>query len=103
MLVPHVPGRLIVVGTVYARHLAWVERENGLPRIMIRALASGEEHAIAFAEEAYALRLQTGLEFDTDILRFAYSSMTTPEETYDYDMARANARAAEARGNPLGP
>ncbi len=91
MVVPHVSGRLIVVGTVYARHLAWVERENGLPRIMIRELASGEEHAIAFAEEAYALRLQTGLEFDTEVLRFTYSSMTTPEETYDYDM-RARAR-----------
>jgi oligopeptidase B len=85
-VVPHVAGRLIVMGTVYARHLVWVERENGLPRIRIRALDSGEEHAIAFDEEAYALYLLPGLEFDTDTLRFTYSSMTTPEETYDYDM-----------------
>ncbi|MBY6239883.1 S9 family peptidase [Methylosinus sp. Sm6] len=90
-VVPHVRGRLIVIGTVYARHLAWVERENGLPRIVIRDLVSGEDHAIAFDEEAYALRLQPGVEFDTDILRFTYSSMTTPEETYDYDM-RARTR-----------
>ncbi|HEY8261060.1 MAG TPA: S9 family peptidase [Methylosinus sp.] len=85
-VVPHVKGRMIVIGTVYARHLVWAERENGLPRIVIRALESGEEHAIAFDEEAYALYLQLGLEFDTDTLRFAYSSMTTPTETYDYDM-----------------
>jgi oligopeptidase B len=84
--VPHVKGRMIVIGTVYARHLVWAERENGLPRIVIRALASGEEHAIAFDEEAYALYLIPGLEFDTDTLRFTYSSMTTPAETYDYDM-----------------
>jgi oligopeptidase B len=83
---PHVKGRMIVIGTVYARHLVWAERENGLPRIVIRALESGEEHAIAFDEEAYALYLLPGLEFDTDTLRFAYSSMTTPAETYDYDM-----------------
>ncbi|QGM47536.1 S9 family peptidase [Methylocystis heyeri] len=84
--VPHRPGRMIVIATVYARHLAWVERENSLPRIVIRNLLSGEEHAVAFEEEAYALYLQTGLEFDTSTLRFAYSSMTTPTETYDYDM-----------------
>ncbi len=85
-VVPHRAGRMIVVSTVYARHLAWVERENSLPRLVIRALESGAEHAIAFAEEAYALYLQTGLEFDTNTLRFVYSSMTTPQETYDYDM-----------------
>ncbi len=96
VVVPHVSGRMIVIGTVYAGHLVWVERENGLPRIVIRALDSGEQHAIAFDEEAYALRLLTGLEFETDVLRFTYSSMTTPEETYDYDM-RARARLLRKR------
>jgi oligopeptidase B len=94
--VPHVSGRLIVMGTVYSGHLVWVERENGLPRIVIRALDTGEQHAIAFDEEAYALRLHTGIEFDTNILRFTYSSMTTPEETYDYDM-RTRARVLRKR------
>ncbi|PWB82240.1 MAG: S9 family peptidase [Methylocystaceae bacterium] len=95
-VVPHVSGRMIVMGTVYTGHLVWVERENGLPRIVIRAFDGGEQHAIAFDEEAYALRLQTGLEFETDILRFTYSSMTTPEETYDYDM-RARTRVLRKR------
>ena len=85
-VVPHRPGRMIVIATVYADHLAWVEREDSLPRLKIRALASGEEHAIDFDEEAYALHLEPGLEFDTTTLRFTYSSMTTPHETYDYDM-----------------
>jgi oligopeptidase B len=85
-VVAHRPGRMIVFCTVYAGHLAWVEREDSLPRLKIRALASGEEHAIDFDEEAYALHLEPGLEFDTTTLRFTYSSMTTPHETYDYDM-----------------
>ena len=72
--------------TVYAKHLVWVEREHSLPRLKIRELASGEAHAIDFAEEAYALSLEPGLEFDTTTLRFTYSSMTTPREIYDYDM-----------------
>lgn len=80
-------GAMIVAFTVYARFLVWLTRENSLPKLMIRDLTSGDEHAIDFEEEAYSLSLEPGLEFDTGILRFTYSSMTTPEETYDYDMA----------------
>jgi oligopeptidase B len=54
---------------------------------VVRHLASGDEHAIAFAEEAYWLGLDPGYEFATDTLRFAYSSMATPEEVWDYDLA----------------
>ncbi len=86
-LVAHRRGRMIVVSTVFARRLVRLERENGLPSIVVRESAGGAEHEIAFAEEAYSLRVDSGLEFDTDILRFVYSSMTTPAETYDYDMA----------------
>ena len=85
-LVPHRPGVLIAGFEVYARWLVRLERENALPRIVVRDLASGEEHTIAFEEEAYSLGLAGSYEYDTDILRFTYSSMTTPEHVYDYDM-----------------
>lgn len=85
-VVHHRHGVMIDSFTVYARHLVWLLRENSLPKIVIRALSSGDEHAIHFDEEAYALSIDPGLEFDTNILRFVYSSMTTPDETYDYDM-----------------
>src|SRR5262249_3325768 len=64
-----------------------LEREDGLPRIVVRHLASGEEHAIAFDEEAYSLGIDGGYEFSTNLLRFTYSSMTTPAEVWDYDLA----------------
>lgn len=95
-LAPHRQGRMIVAVAAFARHLVWLERENGLPRIVVREIATGAEHAIAFAEEAYSLRMERGLEFDTDVLRFVYSSMTTPQETYDYDM-RTRARTLRKR------
>ncbi|MFO1114746.1 MAG: S9 family peptidase [Beijerinckiaceae bacterium] len=85
-LIPHRRGCMIVTATVFQRHMVRLERENGLPRIVIRDMESGGEHAIAFAEEAYSLRMESGIEFDTDNLRFVYSSMTTPDETWDYDM-----------------
>ncbi len=86
-LVPHRPRRLILDFTVYKDFLVRLERESSLPRIVIRHLATGEEHAIAFGEEAYALGMVGGFEFDTTTLRFSYSSMTTPNQIYDYNMA----------------
>ena len=85
-LIPHEPGRLILAHTAYARHLVRLERVEGLARIVVRRLADGHEHIIAFDEEAYSLGLAGGYEFDTNLLRFTYSSMATPMRVYDYDM-----------------
>ena len=86
-LVPHRPGVYILSFMVLEDWLIRLEREDGLPRIVVRRLASGEEHVIAFAEEAYSLGIDGGYEFATNLLRFTYSSMTTPEEVWDYDLA----------------
>lgn len=83
---PHRPGRLILSMTLYQNHMVRLEREDGLPRIVIRRLSDGAEHAIAFAEEAYALGVMDGHEFATTRIRFTYSSLTTPTQTFDYDM-----------------
>jgi len=87
-LVPHIPGRLILETIVYKEHLTRLEREGGLPRIVIRRFADGAEHVVAFDEEAYALGVSAGYEYDTTTLRFTYSSMTTPAQVYDYDVER---------------
>ncbi|MEZ5829266.1 MAG: S9 family peptidase [Hyphomicrobiales bacterium] len=83
---PHRPGRLILDIIAYKNFLIRLEREDGLPRIVIRRFADGEEHEIAFDEEAYALGISHGYEYDTHTLRFTYSSMTTPAQVFDYDM-----------------
>ena len=83
---PHRPGRLILDVVAYKDFLVRLEREDGLPRIVVRRFADGEEHAIAFDEPAYALGISAGYEYDTPILRFTYSSMTTPAQVFDYDM-----------------
>ena len=86
-LIPHREGVYIIDVELYADHMVRLERANALPAIIIRDLGSGEEHAIAFDEAAYSLDTLGGYEFDTTNLRFSYSSMTTPSEVYDYDMA----------------
>ncbi|ACU47567.1 S9 family peptidase [Brucella microti] len=85
-IVAEKPGRLILSHSAYKHHLVWIERDNGLPRIVIHDRKTGEEHAIAFDEEAYSLGLHGSAEYDTDVIRFSYSSMTTPEQLFDYNM-----------------
>ena len=57
-------------------------------------MPSAEDHEISFDEEAYSLGLSAGLEFDTEVVRFTYSSMTTPSQVFDYNMT---ARTRELR------
>ncbi|MGM5052353.1 S9 family peptidase [Tardiphaga sp. 604_B6_N1_1] len=86
-LIPYREGIYVLDMDLTAGHLVRLERANALPSIVIRDLTTKEEHAIAFDEAAYSLDTMGGYEFDTTTLRFAYSSMTTPSEVYDYDMA----------------
>ena len=85
-LIPHRPGIFIVAFGVFKNWLVRLERENALPRMVIRDMHSGEEHSIAFDEKAYSLGFGEMREFETDILRFSYSSMTTPAQVFDYNM-----------------
>lgn len=85
-LVPHRPGIFLVGHAVFRNWLVRLERENALPRIIVRHMPSGEEHAIAFAEEAYSLGFGDMREYETDTLRFSYSSPTTPTQVFDYNM-----------------
>ena len=85
-LVPHEAGRLVVASAAFAGHLVRLQKRNALPEIVIRSFRDGRETAISFPEEAYSLGLGDVAEQDTTVMRFTYSSMTTPTETYDYDM-----------------
>jgi oligopeptidase B len=99
---PHRPGRLILDVLVFSDFLVRLEREHGLPRIVIRQWSDGAEHSIAFDEEAYSLSVLPGYEFATSTLRFSYSSMTTPTQIYDYDMATRERRLRKTQEVPSG-
>jgi oligopeptidase B len=90
-LVPHQEGHLILALNSYNDHLVMLIRANALPYIKIINMSDGQAQNIAFDEAAYDLVLHANAEYQSDILRFTYSSMTTPAEVYDYDMI-ANTR-----------
>ena len=101
-LVPHRPGRLIRSILVFRDWLVRLERVEGISAIVARRISDGAEHSIAFDEESYNLALAPGYEFDTDMLRFTYSSPTTPQRTYDYDMRTRERRLLKEQAVPSG-
>ena len=99
---PHKAGRLILSLTLYQNHMVRVERENALPRIVITDLRDHISHNIEFDEAAYSLGLMPGLEYNSDIMRFSYSSPTTPNQTFDYDMGIQIRQLRKTRQVPRG-
>nr|MBX2806273.1 S9 family peptidase [Hyphomicrobiales bacterium] len=98
----HRPGRLIMHVEIFREFMMRLERENGLPRLVIREWADGSEHTIEFDEEAYSLGATGGYEFDTHRLRFNYSSMTTPSQIYDYNMSTRERTLRKTQEVPSG-
>ena len=84
--IPHRLGTLILGFEVSQEYMVRLERVNALPRIVIREFATGDEHTIALDEEAYALGLSGVLEYEHPIMRFGYSSPSTPGQSFDYNM-----------------
>ncbi len=101
-LLPHKPGRLILEVIALKDHLVRLEREESLPKIIVRRIRDGAEHAISFDEEAYSIGLSAGYEFDTTAIRFSYSSMTTPSQVYDYDVESRDRRLRKSQEIPSG-
>ena len=93
---------MILSHTALARHLIRLERKDANSTIVVREIATGDEHLISFAEEAYSLRLLEGYEFDTDVIRYRYSSMTTPSEVTDYNVRTGERTLRKRQDIPSG-
>ncbi|MEH6488827.1 S9 family peptidase [Hyphomonas oceanitis] len=101
-VIPHRPGTLLLGMQPQKDYLARMERENGLPHIVVRARADGAEHAISFDEAAYDLGLDSGYDYNTPILRFDYASPATPDQVVDYDLVSHARTLRKTREVPSG-
>lgn len=86
-VIPHRNDVLLEGVEIFKDYLVLEERKDGLIRIRIRPWSGAEEHYLDFGEPAYLAYVSTNPEFDTQLVRYVYQSMTTPRSTYDYDMA----------------
>ncbi|MCU1485622.1 MAG: Oligopeptidase, partial [Actinomycetia bacterium] len=84
-VVPHRPGIKLGGIDVYADHLVLFERTEGVRRIRVQKLSTGAEHLIEQPEEV-STASGGSAEFDTNVMRYGYTSMVTPSSVFDYDM-----------------
>ncbi len=91
-LIPHRDDVLFEGMEIFKDYLVVVERRNGLLQIRVRPWSGVQEHYLDFGEPAYFARPWTNFDFDTGLLRYYYSSLTTPDSVYDYDMAARTKR-----------
>lgn len=71
---------------IFKNHLVFSERKDGLRAIRIKNMISGDDRYINFEEGTYSAYISTNEEYDSNILRYSYSSMLTPSSVYDYNM-----------------
>jgi oligopeptidase B len=70
----------------FANHLVVYKRENGLRGIHVINLKDDNEYDIDWPEPVYSFRGARNPEYNTNLLRFTYFSLTTPRTVYDYNM-----------------
>lgn len=85
-VLPHRSDVLLEDIEIFKNFLVVSERKNGLMNIRIMEWNSNNEHYIQFNDPAYDAYAFGNPEFDTEILRYGYNSMTTPNTVYDYNM-----------------
>ena len=71
---------------IFADYLVLEERSNGLNKIRIMPWNGKGEYYLPFESETYTAYTTTNVDFETEILRYGYQSMTTPSSVIDFNM-----------------
>ncbi|HWE46660.1 MAG TPA: S9 family peptidase [Caulobacteraceae bacterium] len=98
----HRPGVFVTGLHAWRDWLAIGERADANDRIVIVRREDLSTHVIAVEEEAYALALDPGLEYASDVARYVYTSPTTPRQWFDYDMATRERTLRKTQEVPSG-
>jgi oligopeptidase B len=85
-LLPYRPAVKVESVSAFARHAVVLERADGLERLRVVRLSDGADGLVPQPEPAYTLSAEHTPEWDTDVIRFGYSSLVNPSSSVDYDM-----------------
>ncbi|WP_084642316.1 S9 family peptidase [Flavobacterium indicum] len=85
-LIPHRKDVLLEGIEIFKEYLVIEERTNGLHKIQIRPWNGKGDYYLPFDIETYTAYTTTNVDFDTEILRYAYQSMATPSSVIDFNM-----------------
>lgn len=85
-IIPHQEEVLLEDIDIFQNFLVVSDRFNGLSRIKIVSWVSGESYFIPFENETYTVYTGNNPDFNTDVLRYSYNSLTEPAVIIDYNM-----------------
>ena len=85
-VIPHRKDVMVSGIDVFADHLVISERRDGLRQIRVIDQRNGNEHYLDFGEAVYSAYPSVNPSFNTNVLRYQFSSLITPRSTFDYDM-----------------
>ncbi|WP_408046649.1 S9 family peptidase [Tenacibaculum crassostreae] len=85
-VIPHRDDTLFEDFSIFKDYLVLEERNEGLNKIRIKRWDGTEDYYLPFDEETYSAGVYSNPEFDTDVIRYSYNSMTTPSSVIDFNM-----------------
>ena len=85
-VVPHRADVLLENALAFDDWLVLRERYDGLSHLRIVPMDGTADHSLDFGEPTWSVWSEMNPEMDTDVLRYGYTSLTTPRSTYAYDM-----------------
>jgi len=81
------PDVLLEGVEMFKNYMVVQERSKALNQLRIINMQTKDEHYLDFGEPVYSAGISINPEFDTEVLRYEYTSLTTPNSTLDYNMA----------------
>lgn len=84
--IPHRPEVLITGFTVFKDHLVIQEVKNAINQLRVRKFSTNGDYNIDFDEQVYSASINVNPEYNTNMLRIGYTSMTTPFSVIDINM-----------------
>lgn len=85
-VIPHREDVMLEGVELFSNYMVVDERKEGLNNLRIINMNDDSEYYMEFWEEVYTAGISANPEFNTDVLRFSYTSLTTPFSTYDFNM-----------------
>jgi len=98
-VIPHRADAFVESFDTFDDFLAVNERSGGLSKIRVRGWKDGKDLLLDAADPAYTMEIGNNTESSTTLLRYTYTSPTTPRTTYDYDMRTGERR--ELKRDPV--
>lgn len=85
-VIPHRDSIYLQGFELFEDYLVLTERKNGLRELRVKSWDQSQDYYLEFKDPTYMAYSSQNLDFDTNLLRYGYASLTTPNTIYEYNM-----------------